>query len=183
MIKVKNSLLILCWVVIPTVLYFVQANGLLSTADWSVGLLKLKNLLFYGVWPVLPLVFASKPKFQFVHDKHRKWRNEVPVKNNYHFFGVFGLFTLMAVSLTLYLFRSTVIVLPSELLVAAFLALGIMVYRTHSSNTALQQFFAFSSDLDYDYNDLYLQLKKIEEERTHTVQEPHPAVANSNLHT
>ena len=183
MIKVKNILLILLWISLPAFMYFVQVNGLISAADWSLPMLKLKNLFFYGIWPVIPLIFVSKPKFHFVHDPNKKWRNEVPVINNYRFFGLFGIFTLMALSLALYFFRPDALILPSELLLGVFLTLGIFIYRSQLSNNILQQFFNFSSELDYDYNDLYLQMKKMEKDSHHAPQHQPSTVANGNTHT
>lgn len=167
MIKAKNILLMTVWIAVPTAIYFAQATALFITTDWPQWGIKIKDILLYGIWPVLPLIFVSKPKFQFVKETGKKWRNEVPIKNNYRGFGVFGVVALMVLCLALYFLSSDTFVVPNEILISLLLTLGILIYSSQNHNHVIQQFFSFSSDLDYDYRDLQLQMRKMEKD-SHT---------------
>lgn len=164
MIKAKNLLLIIFWLAVPTAIYFAQLYELIQTTNWPQWGIKIKNIILFGIWPVTPIYFLTKPKFQFVKDSGKKWRNEVPMRNNYRAFGIFGLVSLIILSLAIYFLSSNTFVLPNEILIFLLLTLVILVFSNQNHNHVIQQFFSFSSDLDYDYHDLLLQMKKMEKD-------------------
>ena len=180
--KAKNVLFIALWIGFPTFFYFAQANQVIATANWPNWLLRFLNLILYGIWPVIPLIFYSKPKFQYVNDPNRKWRNEVPLDNPYSNFGFVGLITLTALSLAVYFFGTETMQVPAEIFVAPVLIFSLFSIRTHHNNHLIQQFFSLSSNLDYDYNDLYLQMKKLEKDRQEAATDQ-KAVADNSTHT